>query len=48
MGSTMGGVRTISLSHNGGPEVLTLVEVDTPEPGPGQVRVRVEAAGVNF
>jgi len=41
-------VRTISLSQNGGPEVLTLIEVDTPEPGPGQVRVRLEAAGVNF
>ncbi len=32
----------------GGPEVLTLAEVETPSPGPGEVRVRVEAAGVNF
>jgi NADPH:quinone reductase len=32
----------------GGPEVLTLAEVETPTPGPGEVLVRVEAAGVNF
>ncbi len=31
----------------GGPEVLSLLEVDTPEPGPGQARVSVRAAGVN-
>jgi len=43
-----GGVRTISLTENGGPDVLTLVEVATPDPGPGQIRVRLEAAGVNF
>ncbi len=30
----------------GGPEVLRLAEVATPEPGPGEVRVRVKAAGV--
>ncbi len=32
----------------GGPEVLRLEEVPTPQPGPGQVLIRVEAAGVNF
>jgi NADPH2:quinone reductase len=31
----------------GGPEVLTLVEVPTPEPAAGEVVVRIEAAGVN-
>lgn len=31
----------------GGPEVLDVVEVNTPEPGPGEVVVRVRAAGVN-
>ncbi|MFG1994685.1 alcohol dehydrogenase catalytic domain-containing protein [Actinoplanes sp. NPDC048988] len=31
----------------GGPEVLTLVDVDRPEPGPAEVLVRVHAAGVN-
>lgn len=37
------------MSHEpGGPETLTLTEVDTPEPGPGQVRIAVKASGVNF
>lgn len=31
----------------GGPEVLRVVEVPTPEPGPGEVRIAVHAAGVN-
>jgi NADPH:quinone reductase-like Zn-dependent oxidoreductase len=31
----------------GGPEVLAVVDVATPEPGPGQVRIAVRAAGVN-
>jgi len=31
----------------GGPEVLRLEEVATPEPGPGEVLVRIHAAGVN-
>ena len=39
--------RRVMYSHNGGPEVLEIVEVDLPEPGPGQVRVRVQAAGLN-
>ena len=33
---------------HGGPETLTVHDVDTPEPGAGEARVRVEAAGVNF
>jgi len=37
----------IRYTRHGGPEVLTLDEVPTPEPGPRQVRVRVEAVGVN-
>ena len=37
------------MSHEpGGPETLTLTEVDTPEPGPGQLLIAVRAAGVNF
>src|SRR5512142_3515824 len=32
----------------GGPEVLTVVEDETPRPGPGEVLVRVLAAGVSF
>lgn len=36
-------------SHTvGGPETLTLDEVETPEPGPGQVRVRIKACSVNY
>lgn len=37
----------VTYSEFGGPEVLTLSEIDVPAPGPGRVRVRVTAAGVN-
>lgn len=37
----------ITFSEYGGPEVLSLSEVATPEPGPGQVRIRVRATTVN-
>ena len=32
----------------GGPETLTLDEVETPVPGPGQVRVAVKACSINY
>jgi NADPH:quinone reductase len=41
-------MQAIRIHQYGGPEVLELEHLATPEPGPGQVRVRVEAAGVNF
>jgi NADPH2:quinone reductase len=41
-------MRAIQFARTGGPEVLELVEVETPQPGPGQVRVRHAASGVNF
>jgi len=41
-------VRAIVVNEQGGPEVLELVERETPEPGEGQLRVDVRAAGVNF
>jgi NADPH:quinone reductase len=41
-------MRVIRIKEYGGPDVMRLEEVPTPEPGPGQLRVRVEAAGVNF
>jgi len=41
-------MRAIRIHQPGGPEVLTVEDVPTPEPGPEQVRVRVRAAGVNF
>ena len=39
-------MRAIQIFAPGGPEVLTLVELPTPEPAPGEVRVRAEAIGV--
>ncbi|HEX7884896.1 MAG TPA: quinone oxidoreductase [Phenylobacterium sp.] len=41
-------MRAIRYEQTGGPEVLELVEIDTPDPRPGQVRVRHEAIGINF
>jgi NADPH2:quinone reductase len=41
-------MRIIAVPKQGGREVLTLAEVETPSPGAGQALVRVEAAGVNF
>jgi len=41
-------VRAVRVSRYGGPEVLELVELDTPAPGPGQLLVDVSVAGVNF
>jgi NADPH2:quinone reductase len=41
-------MRAIRVARTGGPEVLELVELDTPKPPKGEVLVRVEAAGVNF
>jgi NADPH:quinone reductase-like Zn-dependent oxidoreductase len=40
-------MRAINQEVLGGPEVLHLVETETPEPGPSEVLVRVRAAGVN-
>jgi NADPH2:quinone reductase len=40
--------KAIVAAAPGGPEVLQLREVDTPQPGPGQLLVKVAAAGVNF
>lgn len=39
-------MRAAIFSEFGGPEVLRVSEVDTPDAGAGQVRVRVRAAGV--
>ncbi|EOD64629.1 NADP-dependent oxidoreductase [Amycolatopsis vancoresmycina] len=39
--------RAVRLEAFGGPEVLEVQEVPTPQPGPGQIRVRVTAAGLN-
>ena len=41
-------MRAIRFDRTGGPEVLELVEIDTPTPGPGQILIRHEAIGINF
>ena len=41
-------MRAIRVAKQGGPEVLDLQDLPTPEPKPGEALVRVEAAGVNF
>jgi NADPH:quinone reductase len=41
-------MQAIQIAQTGGPEVLTLQEVPTPEPGPGQTLIKIEASGVNF
>lgn len=39
-------MKAAAFTEPGGPDVLRLMEVETPEAGPGQVRIRVRAAGV--
>jgi len=41
-------MRAIQQQEFGGPEVLELVELPTPEPGEGEVLIRVSRAGMNF
>ncbi|MFT5683748.1 MAG: NADPH:quinone reductase-like Zn-dependent oxidoreductase [Myxococcota bacterium] len=41
-------MRKAVVTGRGGPEVLSIVEVPSPEPRRGQVRIRVEAAGVAY
>ncbi|MBZ4418926.1 medium chain dehydrogenase/reductase family protein [Myxococcus sp. RHST-1-4] len=41
-------MKRVVVDHFGGPEVVRVVEEDSPRPGPGEVRVRVLAAGVSF
>ncbi|MFP3948872.1 MAG: quinone oxidoreductase family protein, partial [Longimicrobiales bacterium] len=41
-------MKAIVAHETGGPEVLQIEEVDSPEPGAGEARIRVEAAGLNF
>ena len=41
-------MKAIVVSATGGPEVLRLEDVPTPEPGSREVLLKVEAAGINF
>ena len=40
-------MRHVAMTKPGGPEVLVLVEGDTPQPGTDEVLIRVQAAGIN-
>ncbi|HYA30593.1 MAG TPA: alcohol dehydrogenase catalytic domain-containing protein, partial [Acidobacteriota bacterium] len=39
--------RVVRFHKTGGPEVLTVDQVDVPMPGPGEVRIAVKALGLN-
>ncbi|MGA0605924.1 quinone oxidoreductase family protein [Phenylobacterium sp. VNQ135] len=41
-------MRAVQFARTGSPEVLELVEVETPVPAAGQVLIRHEAIGINF
>ncbi|MGP3974238.1 quinone oxidoreductase family protein [Streptomyces sp. 8N114] len=41
-------MRAVEFREYGGPEVLEVVQTDTPEPGPGQVTIDAAYVGVNF
>lgn len=41
-------IPTIRFSEYGGPDVLSLANVDLPAPGPGQIQIRHAAIGVNY
>ena len=40
-------MRAAIFRENGGPEVISVEDVDPPVPGPGEVRIQVEAASLN-
>jgi NADPH:quinone reductase-like Zn-dependent oxidoreductase len=40
-------MKAVRFDAFGGPEVLHVEDVETPQPGPGQIRIAVRAAGVN-
>jgi NADPH2:quinone reductase len=41
-------MRAVQIEEFGGPEVLKVAEIPTPEPGEGQLLVKVSRAGINF
>ena len=41
-------MKAIQITQTGGPEVMSIREVQTSVPGPGEVLIRVAASGVNF
>lgn len=40
-------MKAMRIHQHGGPEVLTLEQIEPPEPGPGEVTVRVKACAMN-
>lgn len=40
-------MKTIRIHQYGGPEVLSVVEMDRPKPGPDEMLIKIHAAGVN-
>src|SRR6266496_4229901 len=42
-----GTMRAILVHNYGGPDVLEITEMPTPQPGPGQLRIKVAAASIN-
>jgi len=41
-------VAAVRVHKTGGPEVLTLDDIDIPAPGQGQIKIKQHACGVNF
>ena len=41
-------MRAIHITETGGPDVLTVAEIERPTPGADEVLIEVAAAGVNF
>lgn len=41
-------MRAVVVQEFGGPEVLQIIEIPTPEPGPGEVLIKVAGASLNF
>src|SRR3954471_20954616 len=41
-------MRAVQIEEFGGPEVLKVADVPTPDPGDGELLVKVSRAGINF
>ena len=41
-------MRSLRSHRAGGPDTLSLDDIDAPEPGPGEVRIAVKAAAINY
>src|SRR3954464_10349225 len=41
-------MRAIRVHETGGPEALSVEDIEAPSPGPGELLIDVEATGVNF